>query len=153
MTVGRGHAWGVTALEELNAKLRRRGCFMRIQQPVAVPPFDEPEPDGALVRGTKDSYLERHPGPADVLCVVEVADSSLDYDRTTKQQIYAASGIPLYVIVNLPENSIEAYAEPIKGKGQYHRRTTLTGRQPVTLPTPDGKGLRVAARDLLPPRP
>jgi Uma2 family endonuclease len=152
-TIGRGHAWAVTALEELNVKLRRLGCYMRIQQPVTLPPYDEPEPDGALVTGTKDDYLERHPAAGDLLCVVEVADSSLEYDRTTKQQVYASSGVPMYVLVNLPEGLVEVYAEPVRRKGRYDKRTTFTGRQPLTLPTPGGKGLRVPAKTLLPPHP
>src|SRR5215203_1863267 len=49
MTVGTGHATSVSKLSELNSKLRRVRCFMRVQQPVTLPPYDEPEPDGAVV--------------------------------------------------------------------------------------------------------
>ena len=77
MTVGHGHSWVVTELESLGPKLRRLGCHIRVQQPVSVSPIDEPEPDAAVVLGLNALYRQRHPKAADVLCVVEVADSSL----------------------------------------------------------------------------
>ena len=149
-TVGDDHIWAVTALQELDPRLRRLGCYMRVQQPLALPPFDEPEPDGAIVRGTKDNYRARKPGPDDVLCVIEVADASLRRDRVTKLRIYADSGLPCYVIVNLPERVVEVYEEPAIGRGRYGRSQTLSGRQIVTFPTAAGKPFSVAVRRLLP---
>src|SRR5206468_5833676 len=66
MTVGYAHAVAVTKLGKLNAKLERIGCHMRIQQPVTLPPFSEPEPDGAIVFGTEERYGDHHPGSGEV---------------------------------------------------------------------------------------
>jgi Uma2 family endonuclease len=150
MTVGTEHTYSVCALDELNPKLMRRGCHMRLQKPVTLPQYDEPEPDGAIVRGTKDDYRERHPGPQDVLCVIEVADASLRRDRTIKLRIYADSGIPHYVIVNLPDRIVEVYTEPIAGKGHYGHSITLKAGQRLAFPTGSGKDLTVSSRQLLP---
>jgi hypothetical protein len=150
MTVGTGHATAVAKLVELNVKLRRLGCSMRVQQPVTLPPYNEPEPDGAIVKGTLDDYTERHPGWKDVVCVIEVADSSLNYDRTKKQQVYSDGGIPQYVLVNIPERCIEVYSEPLVGNGRYGRAVTLNGSQSLLLRMPDAKEVAVPIRRLLP---
>ena len=151
VTIGDHHIWAVTKLGKVGRRLERLGCYMRTQQPVLLPPFDEPEPDGAIAVGTEDDYLDRKPGAGDVLCVIEVSDSSLRYDRTVKQQIYADSGIPVYVIVNLPEQAVEVYTQPLAGTGRYGQGVTLTGGQKVHFPAPGGKELVVPARQLLPP--
>jgi Uma2 family endonuclease len=96
ITVGDDHRVAVLRLGKLDRKFEKLGCHVTTQQPLALPPFDEPEPDGAIVRGTIDDYTNRKPGPADVLCVIEVADASLRRDRGYKQRIYADSGIPVY---------------------------------------------------------
>ena len=150
MTVGRGHTWAVTAWQELNGRLRRRGCYVRIHQPLTLPPYDEPEPDVAIVAGSKDDYRDGHPGASDVLCVVEVADSSLAYDRTTKQRIYARFRIRQYVIVNLVEGVVEVYTEPVPAKRLYRNSETLSGRGSLALPMPGGSPLKVPVRLLLP---
>src|SRR4051812_18078003 len=51
MTIGTGHTWAVESLDELKPKFASRGCHIRCQQPIMIPNFNEPEPDGAIVRG------------------------------------------------------------------------------------------------------
>jgi Uma2 family endonuclease len=153
MTVGPERGLVIVNLTDLTPKLRRLGCHVRIQLPVTLPPWNEPEPDTAIVLGDQRDYTGRHPGAADVTCVIEVADSSLHRDRTVKLGIYAGSGIPCYIIVNLPDRTVEVYTQPFNGKGRvgrYGQSITLTGRQTVELPTAGGKRLSVAARRLLP---
>ncbi len=153
MTVGPEHAWVIRELTELNPRLRRFGCHMQIQLPVSLPPWNEPEPDSAIVIGTKDDYRGRHPGAKDVLCVIEVADSSLHRDRTTKLRIYAASGIRHYFIVNLPDRMVEWHTRPIAGHGRparYQRIELLKPGQFIELPAPGGKRLKLLVRRLLP---
>ena len=87
------------------------GWFLRIQQTVVLSD-SQPEPDFAVVRGTARSYLARHPGPADVGLLIEVADSSLLRDQRDKTRIYARGGIPCYWIVNLVDQRIEVYTQP-----------------------------------------
>ncbi len=77
-----------------------------------VLPDSQPEPDLAIVRGDHRSYLTRHPGPADVGLVIEVADTSLFRDQRIKTRIYARAGIPVYWIVNLVDQRVEVYSQP-----------------------------------------
>lgn len=150
MTVGTEHTWVVQTLQGLAPKLQRLGCLVRVQQPITLPPHHEPEPDVAIVRGTPEDYRGRHPGAADILCVIEVADSSLARDRTKKLRVYANGGVPLYLIFNLPDRVVERYAGPLVGKGRYAESATLGLKDKVTFPTVGGKGLSVAVKGLLP---
>lgn len=85
--------------------------LLRIQQTVVFSD-SQLEPDFALVRVSAAEYQTRHPGPADVGLVIEVADSSLLRDQRDKTRIYARGGIPCYWIVNLVDRRIEVYAQP-----------------------------------------
>jgi hypothetical protein len=153
MTVGHAHAWVISALGDLNPRLRRLGCHIRLQLPLSLPPLDEPEPDAAVVGGTKDEYRDHHPGAGDVTCVIEVADSSLRRDRTLKQRIYAAAAVRCYVIVNLIDSIIEVRTEPVSVKGEAARYTqtrTQSVESRVEIPVAGGRSLNVRVRDLLP---
>ena len=149
MTVGNEHAWVVGELVRLAAKVERLGARLRIQQPVTLPPDNEPEPDGAIVRGDKD-YRKGHPLPEDVSCLIEVADSSVHIDRATKQRIYADNGIAQYVIINLVDKIIEEYRQPRAGSGRYATPRIYRSRQKIKLEIPGGKRLTVAVASLLP---
>jgi Uma2 family endonuclease len=87
------------------------GWLLRVQQTVVLPD-SQPEPDGTVVRGNPRSYIARHPGPADVGLIIEVADSSLLRDQRDKTRIYARAGIVCYWIVNLVDHRIEVYTQP-----------------------------------------
>ncbi len=78
----------------------------------------------------------------------EVADSSLGYDRGTKLRIYAAAGIPVYVIVNIPERRIECYEEPVAGQGGYRRRTDYGAGEALVLRLAGDKTLPLAVDDV-----
>jgi len=151
MTVSREHALGVAALEALQTKLVRLGCHMQNQQPISIPPRHEPEPDGAIIRGKPGDYPDHHPDGADVLCVIEVSDSSLRRDQTTKLRIYAEGHIKQYVIVNLPDRVVEVYSAVDRERLTYSPATIYRPGQSVVFPTARGKGLSVPVRDLLPP--
>ncbi len=83
-----------------------------------VLPRSVPEPDFAIARGTRDDYENRHPGPADLVLLIEVSDTSVDCDRGIKKNIYARSGIVEYWIVNICGRQIEVYSQPA-GKGKF----------------------------------
>jgi Uma2 family endonuclease len=151
MTTNPVHALVVSQLNLLlTAALGSFGCHVRIQSPVTLPPRDEPEPDLAIVRGLPADFAARHPGPADVTCVIEVAGTSLERDRTTKKRIYAAAGIPQYLIVNLAGSRVEIFEEPDSARGQYRRRTEVTGDEEIGLLLPEDRRLMVSAADCLP---
>ncbi len=150
MTVGHEHAMVIMRLTELGGRLKAAGAHIRAQLPVTLPPYDEPEPDGAIVVGKFEDYAERHPGADDILCVIEVADASLSRDRSVKARIYADSGIPQHIIVNLPDRAIEVYTEPLRGKGRYGRSETQVPGQRVSLPVRGREFVTVPVRSLLP---
>jgi Uma2 family endonuclease len=150
MTVGLRHAVCVKKIARLARRLEPLGFDMQTQQPVTLPPFDEPEPDGAIVIGRAESYTDHHPRATDLLCVIEVADESLHRDRGYKQQIYADSGIAQYVIANLQDNVVEVYTEPQKGKGRYGTAETLGLKDSIKFKLRGAKELRVNVRSVLP---
>jgi Uma2 family endonuclease len=87
------------------------GWFLREQKAVVLSD-SQPEPDGAVVRGNRRSYLTRHPGPADIGLLIEVANSSLLRDQGDKTRIYARANIAIYWIINLVDHRIEVYTQP-----------------------------------------
>jgi Uma2 family endonuclease len=130
------------------------GWFVEAQQPVTLSD-GEPEPDGAVVRGTRRQYGDRHPGPMDVALVIEVADSSLEWDRTTKKHNYARAGIPVYWIVNLCNGQLEVYSEPTgptdpPDQPSYRRSITYGPEQTVSLVIEGKEVAQLAVRDFLP---
>ena len=150
MTVGHEHVWVVYQLGELNERLKPHGCFIRTQQPITLPPDNEPEPDGAILQGAPNSYRQRLPGPADIWAVIEVADSSLHDDRTAKQRIYAAAEISRYVLINLVDRVIEVYTVPNAGQGRYANMAVLRTWETLKLKMPDGTTQDVAVERILP---
>jgi Uma2 family endonuclease len=87
------------------------GWYVDSQEPITTAD-SEPEPDVVIVRGARLDYMDRHPGPADVSLVVEIADATLRRDRGIKKRIYARAGIPVYWLVNLVNQTVVVYTEP-----------------------------------------
>ena len=87
-------------------------AVVRVQNPVRLDDNSEPQPDVMLLSWRDDFYRDGHPGPDDVLLLIEVSDSSVDFDRNEKLSAYAAAGIPEVWIVNRPDRRIESYADP-----------------------------------------
>lgn len=102
------------ATVEIVADVLRRAfgarSSVRVQHPIALGARSEPEPDVAVVVGSPRDYVDAHPATA--LLVVEVADTSLAFDRTAKAAMYAAAGLPDYWIVNLVDRCVEVHREP-----------------------------------------
>ena len=84
---------------------------LRVQMPFASGERSEPEPDVAVVVGSVRDYVDEHPSSA--LLVVEVSDSSLAYDRTTKASLYAKAGVPDYWVLNLVDGRLEVHRDPV----------------------------------------
>ena len=87
-------------------------AIVQPQGPVRLDRFNEPQPDIMLLRPREDFYASRHAGPADVLLVIEIADSSLSYDRGRKARLYAAWGVPEYWVADLPHNVMWRHTSP-----------------------------------------
>ncbi|MBL8800239.1 MAG: Uma2 family endonuclease [Planctomycetia bacterium] len=93
-----------------------------------------PEPDLAMVRGPGTLYLKRHPRPADVGLLIEVADSSRLLDRREKGKLYAEARIPEFWLINLVETQVEVYTQPKGGKSPaYKQRQDYQAGQEVPL--------------------
>ena len=125
------------------------GFYLRIQLPVTLNNINAPEPDVAVVRGTEEDYADRHPGPADLPLVIEVADSSLGTDRSTKQRLYATAGVPQYWLVNLPESQVEVYEQPDAASGKYAQQTICAPGQTVAWNLSPTQRLEISVTDLL----
>ena len=82
------------------------------QDPITLPNNTEPEPDLVIARLRSDDYVNSHPSPEDIILVIEVADSTIKFDRETKAPIYAAAGISEYWIINLIDDRLEIYRQP-----------------------------------------
>lgn len=87
-------------------------AWIRVQNPVALSEFSEPEPDLTVAKRKPELYRTSHPRPEDILFLIEVSDSSLAKDRLVKLPLYAAAGIPETWIVNLEEECVEIYTRP-----------------------------------------
>jgi Uma2 family endonuclease len=88
------------------------GWYVDSQEPITLS-NSEPEPDIVVVRGDTRQYLDRHPGAEDIALIIEVSDTTLQRDRTVKKRIYARAGISIYWIVNLVEEQVEVYFQPL----------------------------------------
>jgi Uma2 family endonuclease len=104
----------------------RAGGSVRLDQ------YSEPQPDIALLRPRDDFYASRHAGPRDILLIVEVAESSLEYDRTIKARLYADAGVPEYWIVDIRNDRVLVYSDPAgeayRTVRECHRREQLALR-------------------------
>ena len=104
-----------SAVQFLNKRLVRMvpaGWDVRTQSAITLLAGNEPEPDCVIVRGDENTYRTRHPAPADIGLIIEVADSSLLVDRHDKGRIYAGANLPSYWVVNVVDRVIEVYTQP-----------------------------------------
>ena len=148
------HAVAVGLAQDTLMQTFGAGFHVRVQLPLALGEYSEPEPDLSVVRGRRRDYLGRHPGlPDTVVLAVEVADSTLSFDRHRKASHYAARGIPEYWIVNLQERVLEVYRDPGPmpdthyGAGYHTRLIVETNGHVAPLAA---LGTPVAVADLLP---
>lgn len=115
--------------------------IVRVQSPVRLDDLSEPEPDVAILRHREDFYSEDHPGPEDVLLLIEAPDKSPEYDRTVKLPLYARHGISEAWVVDLTSRAVEAYSEPVGDR--YTALTTKHIGQSIEPGTVSGLSFRV----------
>jgi Uma2 family endonuclease len=105
------------------------------QDPVHLDDHSEPQPDLMLLKPREDDYTSSHPLPDDVLLLIEVADSSLEFDRSEKLPAYGRAAISEVWILNLPAKTIEIYREPhFTGYGSSHTRRAGDKASPLAFP-------------------
>jgi Uma2 family endonuclease len=148
---GSYHATAVDLVADALAAAFDGGFVVRTEKPLRLDDQSEPEPDVAVVAGSRRDFRDAHPGHA--VLVVEVADSSLDMDRRHKGSLYARSGIPEYWIVNLGDRSVEVHRapepDPAAVFGWRYARREVVGPEGAITPLTRA-GARIAVADLLP---
>ena len=107
--IGRRHAAFVDNLTQLLVTRLAGRAIVSVQNPVVLAADSEPRPDLKILRRRSVSYKDREAGADDTLLLIEVAESSLTYDRSTKLRLYAEAGIPEYWIVNCVAESVEIH--------------------------------------------
>ncbi len=113
--IGSRHTACVKRLNALLVAWAGPVAIVSVQDPIHLDDYNEPQPDLALLRPRADYYASGHPRPADVLLVIEVADTSLAYDRGVKLLLYAQAAIPEAWVVDLANGTIAVYAQPANG--------------------------------------
>ena len=124
---------------------------VRSQSPLALGDRSEPEPDIAVVRGKMRDFSREHPTTA--LSVIEVSDSTLEFDRVTKSSLYAKFGIPHYWVLNLRDRCLEIFQSPVADETApfgwvYSERVVKLETESASLPGLSSE--KIAIADLLP---
>ena len=134
--IGDVHAYSVDEAVYLFTIQLGERARVRSQNPVRLASNREFQPDVSILRWREDKYLSGHPVPEDVLLLMEVSDSTLDYDRNVKLAIYAEAEIPETWIANIPDQVVEVYTLPSDGVYQM-RRVFSVGESVSPLAFPD----------------
>ena len=117
------HAAAVKRLTELLRDRLGKRALVGVQDPIVLDDQSEPEPDISVLRRRADYYANAHPAPADVLLVVEVSDTTLEYDRDVKARLYARAGIPETWVVDLNGDRVIVFREV--DNGEYTRMESV----------------------------
>ena len=142
--IGSRHAACVNRLNRILSEGLGGRAIVSVQNPVRLGEHSEPQPDLALLRPSPDFYSNSHPGPADVMLLVEVADTSEGYDRDVKMPLYAQYGISEVWLVELSSRSIEIYRDPVP-EGYRDIQLAMPGRSIAPQAFPD---LELVVEDL-----
>lgn len=133
--IGSRHAGCVNRLNKLFSERMGRHAILSVQNPICLGERSEPQPDLALLRARADYYASAHPEPGDILLVVEVAETSTDYDREVKVALYSRAGIPETWLVDLESELVEVYRNPCsKGYSEIQRAVRGRGLAPQAFP-------------------
>ena len=112
--IGNPHNAAVDRANRAFVRAAGDNAIVRVQGSVRLDEWDEPQPDIILLKPKDDFYAAEGAGPADILLIVEIADSSVKYDRGLKAQLYAEMEIPEYWVADVNGNCVFAYSDPIK---------------------------------------
>lgn len=143
--IGRSHLACVIVLTHILVGAARGRYFVSVQNPIRTGPRDEPQPDISLIKTRPDPDGEGPPRSEDVLLVIEVADTSLTYDRDVKLPLYAEAGIPEAWIVDLRGRKVDVYSDPT-ANGYRVSRSAGAGEQ---VRSETVEGLSIAVNEVL----
>ncbi len=141
--IGSRHLAKVNRLARLLSQSAGNQVIVSVQNPIALPPNNEPQPDIALLKPRTDDYESALPGPSDILLVVEIADTTLSYDRDAKVPIYANHNIVETWLIDIQSKSLTICLDP-SDKGYQRFLTPQIDEviSPLLLPN-----VRVALRN------
>lgn len=142
--IGSRHAACVDRINRWLNRYADRTAIIRVQNPIRLDEYSEPQPDIVLLHPRDDFYAQAHPGPKDVLLLIEVIDSSSAYDRGVKLPLYARAGIREVWLVNVQKNTVEMAAEPVNDSYQKIRFV----RRGEVLESATNLGLAVKHEDI-----
>ena len=143
--LGSRHAGCVDRLTSLLFKTVSGRALVRVQNPIRLSHRSEPQPDLTLLKPRADFYASAHPGPEDVLLLIEVAESSANYDRDTKFPLYARAGIGECWLVDLEARRVEIHRQPAPD-GYRDVQRLVAGQSLTCLALP---GLQIRVEDVL----
>lgn len=144
--IGTRHSACVNRLNSLFGQGLTGRAIVSVQNPVQLPEEQsEPQPDITLLKYREDFYSDALPKGEDVFLIIEVADTSIEYDRGTKIPLYARANIQEAWVVNLLENCIEIYSSP--SAGGYKSRSVA--RHDQTISPKSFSDIRLTAKQIL----
>lgn len=150
--IGALHAAIVDAIVRHFGRHAGESVVVRCQNPLRLDDVNEPEPDVAILRPRHDLYTTAHPGPADVLLVVEVADTSLAYDTGVKVPLYARHGIPEVWVIDVATRRTTVFRRPADSRYVEESQVEPGGILSCDAVTTEAGGrIEVALTRLLPP--
>lgn len=145
MSIGDKHAAAVNRLNRMFNHRFSEGLLVSVQNPIHLDDYNDPEPDIALLKFRDDFYVGQAPNPNDVLLLIEVSDSTIEYDREVKKKLYAEFEIQEYWIVNLKDNFVETFSQP--KNGSYRLAKILESGENVK--SSSISGLELSANEVL----
>jgi len=128
--IGSRHMAKVNRLARLLSQSIGAQAIVSVQNPIALPPRNEPQPDVTLLKPRGDDYESGLPGAEDILLVIEVADTTVAYDRDVKMPIYARYGIIEAWLVDIQAGSLSIFLDP--GEKGYRRLLSPTKTETIT---------------------
>lgn len=143
--IGARHMACVNRLTRLLTSLLGVSAQVSVQNPIVLSAQSEPQPDVAVLRWSEDYYAHQKPTARDVLLIIEVGETSFDFDRTVKLPRYARAGIPLTILVDLTGERVIAYSDPMRGG--YRTATEFKRGQEIAVASVTG--LTLKADDVL----
>jgi Uma2 family endonuclease len=146
------HASGISAIAETFRVVFGPGHYVREQKPLDVDTDNDPFPDVTVVPGHFRDYRNAPTAPDVSLArvVVEVADSTLFFDTTTKAELYATAGVQDYWVLDVENDRLLVFRDPQPGAGTVTYRTTLTLVAGDTITLLAVPGTPIAVADLIP---
>jgi Uma2 family endonuclease len=141
------HAMATKRVNRYFTRLLGDHVVVGVQDPILLNDYSEPEPDIVLAAPPEEQYFDHHPTPGEIYLVLEIADSSLPYDRDVKCPLFARNKIIQFCLLNLQSRELEDYRNP--SRNGYRSKQTYTEEESFNLVVFPEISVRV--KDLLPP--